>query len=134
MFQALVPMLMMGILTYLLFRSGVQTTGFLGAGAGCVVVALGFWCVRDVLSLETAADRYYGGAGGEYDVGVVLSRLPQEIHVFKGLGFYADAVDHVIVGPTGVLVVETKNHSGTISLRDGCLCRNGELLNHDFVR
>ena len=133
-FRALVPMLMIGILTYLLFRSGVRTTGFLGAGAGCVVVALGFWCVRDVFSLETAADRYYGGAGGEYDVSVVLSRLPQEFHVFNGLGFYADDVDHIIVGPTGVFVVETKNHSGTSSLRDGRLCRNGKLLNHDFVR
>jgi hypothetical protein len=53
--------------------------------------------------------------------------------VFNGLGFYAGDVDHIIVGPTGVFVVETKNHSGTISLRGGRLCRNGELLNHDFV-
>ncbi|MCX6083564.1 MAG: hypothetical protein NT102_01165 [Caldiserica bacterium] len=45
MFRALVPMLMIGVLAYLLFRSGVQTTSFLGAGAGCVVMALGFWCV-----------------------------------------------------------------------------------------
>jgi hypothetical protein len=134
MFRALVPVVMMGILTYFLFRSGVQTIGFLGAGTGCVVVGLGFWCVRDVFSLEAAADQYYGGAGGEYDVGVVLSRLPQEFHVFHGLGFYAGDVDHIIVGPTGVFVVETKNHCGTISLRDGRLCRNGELLNHDFVR
>jgi len=134
MYWALVPMVMMGILIYLLFRSGVQTAGFLGAGVACVVVALGFWCVRDVFSLEAAADQYYGGAGGEYDVGVVLSRLPQEFHVFNGLGFYAGDVDHIIVGPTGVFVVETKNHSGTISLRGGRLCRNGELLNHDFVR
>jgi len=133
MYRALVPMLMMGVLIYLLFRSGVQFTGFFGAGAACVVVALGFWCVRDVFSLEAAADQYYGGAGGEYDVGVVLSRLPQEFHVFNGLGFYAGDVDHIIVGPTGVFVVETKNHSGTISLRGGRLCRNGELLNHDFV-
>jgi len=134
MYWALVPMVMMGILIYLLFRSGVQTAGFLGAGVACVVVALGFWCVRDVFSLEAAADQYYGGAGGEYDVGVVLSRLPHEFHVFNGLGFYAGDVDHIIVGPTGVFVVETKNHSGTISLRGGRLCRNGELLNHDFVR
>ena len=58
MFRALVPMLMMGILTYFLFRSGVQTTGFVGAGAGCVVMALGFWCMRDVFSLEAAADQH----------------------------------------------------------------------------
>lgn len=134
MFRALVPMLMMGILTYFVFRSGVQVTGFVGAGAGCAVAALGFWCARDVFSLEAAADRYYGGAGGEYDVGIVLSRLPQEFHLFNGVGFYAGDVDHIVVGPTGVFVVETKNHSGTISLRNACLCRNGEPLYHDFVR
>lgn len=134
MFRALISMLMMGILTYFLFRPGVQTIGFVGAGTICVIVALGFWCVRDVFSLEAAADQYYGGAGGEYDVGVVLSRLPQEFHVFNGLGFYAGDIDHVIVGPTGVFIVETKNHSGTISLKDGCLCRNGDRLTRDFVR
>jgi hypothetical protein len=127
-------MLMMGILTYFLFRSGVQATSFVGAVAGCAVVGLGLWCVHDVFSLEAAADRYYGGAGGEYDVGVVLSRLPQEFHLFNGVGFYAGDVDHIVVGPTGVFVVETKNHAGTITLRDGCLCRNGEPLTHDFVR
>jgi hypothetical protein len=63
MFRALVPMLVMGILTYFLFWSGVQTMGFLGGGAGCVVMGLGFWCVSDVFSLEAAADQYYGGAG-----------------------------------------------------------------------
>ncbi|MHB8106753.1 MAG: nuclease-related domain-containing protein [Candidatus Cryosericum sp.] len=133
MYEALVPMVIMGILIYLLFRSRVQFTGFLGAGVVCIVVALGFWCVRDVFSLEAIADQYYGGAGGEYDVGAVLLRLPHEFHVFNGLGFYAGDVDHVIIGPTGVFVVETKNHIGTINLRDGRLCRNGKLLDHDFV-
>jgi hypothetical protein len=134
MYRALVPMLVMGILTYLFFRSAVRMNGFVGAGVWCIVGALAFWCVRDVFSLEAAADRYYGGAGGEYDVGVVLSRLPEEFHVFNGLGFYGGDVDHVVVGPTGVFVVETKNHSGTISIRKGRLSRNGDLLDHDFVR
>lgn len=134
MFRALTSMLILGVLTYLLFRRGIPTIGFAGAGTICVIVALGFWCVRHVFSLEAAADRYYGGAGGEYVVGVVLSRLPQEFHVFNGLGFYAGDIDHIIIGPTGIFIVETKNHSGTISVRDGCLCRNGDRLTRDFVR
>jgi hypothetical protein len=133
MLRALVPLLMLGILTYSVFRSGIRNISFVSAVAGGIAVVLGFWCVREVFSLEAAADRYYGGAGGEYDVGAVLSRLPQEFHLFNGVGFYAGDVDHVVVGPTGVFVVETKNHSGTISLKDGRLCRNGELLDRDFV-
>ena len=86
-----------------------------------------------MFSLEVAADRYYGGADGEHDVGVVLSQFPHEFHVFNGLGFYAGDVDHIIVGPTGIFIVETKNHSGTISLKQGRLCRNGDRLSRDFV-
>jgi hypothetical protein len=133
MLRALVPLLTLGILTYSVFRSGIRTINLVSAAAGGIAVVLGFWCVREVLSLEAAADRYYGGAGGEYDVGAVLSRLPQEFHLFNDVGFYAGDVDHIVVGPTGVFVVETKNHSGTISLKDGCLCRNGKLLDRDFV-
>lgn len=133
MYKALAPMLLMGISTYLLFRSEIWITRILGIGVGIVAAVIGLWCVRGIFSLEAAADQYYGGAIGEYDVGLVLSRLPHEFHVFHGLGFYAGDVDHVVVGPTGIFVVETKNHSGTISLRDGGLYRNGELLRHDFV-
>ena len=134
MYRALVPMLVLGTLTYSLFRSAVRINGLVEVGAWCIVGALGLRCVRGVFSLEATADRYYGGAGGEYDVGVVLSRLPEEFHVFNGLGFYAGDVDHVVVGPTGVFVIETKNHSGTIGIRNGRLSRNGELLDRDFVR
>jgi hypothetical protein len=45
----------------------------------------------------------------------------------------AGDIDHIVVGPTGVFVVETKNHSGTISLKSGCLYGKGELLSRDFV-
>ncbi|MCX6084843.1 MAG: nuclease-related domain-containing protein [Caldiserica bacterium] len=134
MYRALIPMLVMGILTYLLFRQGVRINGLLGAGVWFIVGALGFWCAHGIFRLETAADRYYGGAGGEYDVGAVLSRLPEEFHVFNGLGFYGGDVDHVVVGPTGVFVIETKNHSGTIGIKNGRLSRNGESLNCDVVR
>jgi hypothetical protein len=131
---ALFPMLSMGFLTYVFFRLKGGPASLLQIVVGCVMFGLGCWCVRDVFNLEAAADRYYGGAGGEQDVGLALSRLPEEFHIFNGLDFDAGDVDHVVVGPTGVFVVETKNHAGTISLRDGRLCRNGVLLSHDFVR
>jgi hypothetical protein len=132
--SALFPMLSMGFLTYVFFRMRGEPAGLLQIVAGCVMLGLGCWCARNVFSLEAAADRYYGGAGGEQDVGFVLSRLSPEYHVFNGLGFASGDVDHVVVGPTGVFVVETKNHGGTISQRDGCLYRNGIMLSHDFVR
>ena len=131
---ALFPMLGMGFLTYILFRVKSWPAGLLQIIIGCLLFGLGCWCAIDVLSLEAAADRYYGGAGGEQDVGLVLARLPQEFHVFNGLGFDFGDVDHVVVGPTGIFVVETKNHGGTISQRGSRLCRNGIALGRDFIR
>ncbi len=131
---ALFPMLNMGFLTYVFFRLKSASAGLVQIIVGCLMLVLGYWCVRDAFSLEAAADRYYSGAGGEQDVGLVLSRLSHEFHVFNGLGFYAGDVDHVVIGPTGVFVIETKNHGGTITVRDSHLCRNGVVLSHDFVR
>ena len=127
-------MLGMGFLTYILFRMKSWPAGLLQIIVGCLLFGLGCWCAIDVLSLEAAADRYYGGASGEQDVGLVLARLPQEFHVFNGLGFDCGDVDHVVVGPTGIFVVETKNHGGTISQRGSRLCRNGIALGRDFIR
>lgn len=80
LFRALVPVLMMGILIYLLFRSGVQSAGLPGAGAACVVVALGFWCVCDVFSLEAAADQYCSGAIVERAASTMSALFSQDCH------------------------------------------------------
>jgi len=131
--RTILPLAAAGLLTYAFFR----TRGLLYSGweTAIGVAALGTipWCVKETINLERAARRYYGGADGEYDVGAVLAQLPDEFHVFHGLGFYAGDVDHVVIGPTGVFVVETKNHTGTIALRDGRLCRNGTPLQQDFI-
>lgn len=134
MVQALVSMLLMGILTYFLFYWGGMASHLLRLGMGIAVIGLGFWCIRGILRLETAADRYYAGAGGEYDVGTILSGLSPEFHVLNGVGFYGGDIDHIIVGPTGIFVVETKNHGGTVSLKHGRLCRNGKPLDRDYLR
>lgn len=131
--RTILPLVAAGLLTYAFFRTrGLPYSGWETAIG---VAALGAipWCVKETLGLERAARRYYGGADGEYDVGAVLAQLPDEFHVFHGLGFYAGDVDHVVIGPTGVYVVETKNHTGTITARDGRLCRNGAPLQQDFI-
>jgi hypothetical protein len=129
----LLPIAGAGILMYAFFRLKGWSGSSFQIVTGCIIFGLELWCIKDALKLEAAADRYYGGAGGEQDVGLALSRLPSEFHVFNSLGFYAGDVDHVVIGPTGVFVIETKNHAGTISLKDGRLYRNGIQLNRDFV-
>jgi len=119
MSQAIIPMLSMGLLTYFLFRSGSSLTQPVRVSVVCLAALLGYRCIHDVFLLEAAAGQYYGGAVGERDVGRVLSRLPFGFHVFNGIRFPSGDVDHVVVGPTGVFSIETKNYSGTIGVREG---------------
>lgn len=61
---------------------------------------------------------YRGGRQGEQDVIDVLSRtLNDDYSIINGvcLGGGGD-IDHIVLGPTGVFVVETKNWSGKINV------------------
>ncbi|MDQ0286814.1 hypothetical protein J2Z49_001931 [Desulfofundulus luciae] len=44
-------------------------------------------------------------------------------------------IDHIVVGPKGVFVIETKGHSGEITLSpDGNLLRDSKPLDKDFLK
>jgi hypothetical protein len=68
------------------------------------------------------------GAQGERAVQAVLAQLPPEWTVFHDLrwpGRLRANVDHLVIGPGGVFVVDTKNWSGTVTITDGVLRQNG---------
>ena len=54
------------------------------------------------------------GIKGEYIVAEYLNQLPEDYFVFNDVKFpgsYGN-LDHVVVGPTGIYVIETKNYNG----------------------
>jgi hypothetical protein len=60
---------------------------------------------------------YKGGWAGEKRVAKLLEdTLNDEYSLLNGLNFYNGGgdIDHVVLGPTGVFVIETKNWSGRI--------------------
>lgn len=63
------------------------------------------------------------GAVGEAAVGVLLNKFPNEFRVINDLSTPFGNVDHVVVGPTGVFLIDAKNWRGVVS-PDG----KGELL------
>lgn len=67
------------------------------------------------------------GAKGEEWVAHELAFLSAEYAVFNGLrlGGGKQNFDHIIVGPAGVFVVETKNWKGSVEFRDGKLYAGG---------
>lgn len=67
------------------------------------------------------------GAKGEEWVAHELAFLSADYAVFNGLrlGGGKQNFDHIIVGPSGVFVVETKNWKGAVEFRDGKLYAGG---------
>jgi hypothetical protein len=58
------------------------------------------------------------GAEGERMVFEYLNELPQDYYILNDVtipGFYGN-IDHVVVGPTGIFVIETKNFSGSYTI------------------
>lgn len=76
-------------------------------------------------ALEREAGAWVAGAEGERRVGAALSGLPNEWHVLHDLllrpGRSQVNLDHVVVGPAGVFLVDAKNWSGQVSVYDGTL-------------
>lgn len=58
------------------------------------------------------------GNYGELRVSKILSQLPDEYHVFNDVYIEnqsnSSQIDHVVISPYGVFVIETKNYSGAI--------------------
>jgi hypothetical protein len=106
------------------------------AGIAFLVLS-GVFAYAFVLS-ERRLRLYIKGAQGEENVARMLSFLPSNYRVFHGIAFdrrgllgSGQDLDHVVVGPTGIFVVETKNWSGMISVRDGAVLRDGETPDRD---
>ena len=68
------------------------------------------------------------GAKGEEWVAHELAFLSAEYTVFNGLrlGDGKQNFDHIIVGPAGIFVVETKNWKGSVEFHDGKLFAGGK--------
>ena len=79
--------------------------------------------------LLRSAELYERGAAGEQQTAAVLSALPKEgwtvLHDRRWPGRKLANIDHVVVGPPGVFVIDSKNWSGRVCVKDGVLRQNG---------
>jgi hypothetical protein len=88
-----------------------------------------------VLALDKLSDpgkrldplRWINGLEGEYQVSRTLRDLENHgFHVIDHVDVGYGDVDHVLVGPTGIFAVETKNWPGRVEVNpDGVLLRTG---------
>lgn len=85
--------------------------------------------------IDKTIDQAIMGARAEEKVSEILGGLPKGYAVFNDFPCPMGNIDHIVVGPTGVFVIETKSHSGEITLSpDGNLLRDGKPLEKDFLK
>ncbi len=68
-------------------------------------------------------------AQGEAATAAVLAALPPSwtaLHDLSWQGRQYDNIDHVVVGPPGIFVIDSKVWSGPVSVRNGVLRQNGQ--------
>jgi hypothetical protein len=78
--------------------------------------------------LQRSAKLWEQGAEGEVAVARALESLPEGwvvLHDLAWPGRQRANLDHVVVGPGGVFVVDAKNWTGRIEVRDQVLVQNG---------
>lgn len=88
-----------------------------------LVMVMAFLWRRGLRRVEA----FFKGARGEERVAGLLEVLPDTWHVFHDFEAGGYHVDHVLVGPTGVFSVETKNWRGRVVVEDGEVIVDGSL-------
>jgi hypothetical protein len=74
------------------------------------------------------------GAKAEQAVAEALQELSDDYYVFHDLEFPGFNIDHVILGPNGIFLVETKSQKGNITQENDVLLRNGRKFFKDFLK
>ena len=78
---------------------------------------------RKIDVLEKEKIDFRKGATGEALIGYIIEGFPDDYRVIHDLTTPFENIDHVVVGPSGAYIIDTKNWKGVVSA-DG----NGELL------
>jgi hypothetical protein len=105
-----------GIVLGLVGAPVYRTLAFLGWS---VAASAAYWTIDELWSIPSGVRAWRAGADGEDRTARALAELEAEgyvvLHDRRKPGSNAN-IDHVIVGPTGVFVVETKSYSGPLTV------------------
>ncbi|NCC52332.1 MAG: NERD domain-containing protein, partial [Spartobacteria bacterium] len=129
------PLLLMAFAVGYLLRAMLPVPAMSPAQVGVLAIILCVFFAWAILWSERHVGCYIKGAQGEEMVARMLMLLPATYRVFHGVNAAGKLpgggdYDHVVVGPTGVYLVETKNWSGHITLDDGNILYDGQVPDH----
>jgi Nuclease-related domain len=126
-----------GFLVSLLFeRSNLSSSISLLAmlTLGLLILFICRWSMRRLDALERERMQMRKGVAGETVVAIILGDLPDDYWVFNDIDTPSGNLDHVVIGPTGVFIIETKNWRGVVT-DDGKreLLLNGKAADKRYV-
>ena len=85
--------------------------------------------------LERERIKFRKGAAGEELVGYILKGFPEDYVVIYGVETRFGDIDHIVVGPSGVYAIDTKNWRGVVTADGkGELLLNGKPTNKPAIR
>ena len=97
--------------------------------------AIDRWGKDKYKAIERRQENMLKGAVGEKQVGRELTRLPDGFCVINDLSTPNGNIDHVVVGPTGVFVLDAKAWRGVVTADGhGELLQNGKPTDKPYVR
>lgn len=120
-----------GVLGYLLcLYLQARKLSFTTMACTEMILLLVIWLIervgfRKLEEIEKKRAAMRKGAAGENAIAKILEDFPEDYRVINGLTTPFGDLDHVVIGPTGVYVLDTKNWKGVVSA-DG---KGGLLLN-----
>ncbi len=94
-----------------------------------------FWLVFLFFFVKNRTNSYVLGKEGENIVDDELSKLGSKyICILKGLDTDKGNIDKIVISPTGVWILEIKNHKGNIIYDGQMLLRNNTPLEKNFLK
>jgi hypothetical protein len=110
---------LLGLIEGIILSSYIPLGWLAGWGKTAIlfVALIGIWVIdkwgnEKLTVIEKKQDNMRRGAAGEIQVGHLLTNLPDEFCVINDLSTPNGNIDHVVVGPTGVFVLDTKAWRG----------------------
>jgi Nuclease-related domain len=133
LFRTLWPLFALVAATGYLLGAALPLPGVPKLAYGLGLLLLACLLVRSLNWSQRLLRNYFKGARGEEAAARQLLLLPANYAVFHSVSLPGSSrpgvgdLDHVVIGPNGLFVVETKNWSGHVSVRDGQLLVDGKL-------
>jgi len=129
---AVLTLWVISIVSYLIFLTTYRLQPYIfkliaaasvGLSIGLIIVLYKY--LFSPKEFEEPIDRALRGAAAEEKVSELFNGLPPGYAIFNDIPCPMGNIDHIVLGKTGVFVIETKSHQGEITLsKDGRLLRD----------